>query len=108
MIGREYDKVLSWRDELAALQERLGDLFGRTEARRQAGLYLEGLLGAAERKNGWQLAEQIGDARPWRTQRVLSRAVWEADMARDLCRRWSLPRRKPGWSSSWAPRRACW
>jgi SRSO17 transposase len=82
----EYEGVVGWRAALAELQERLGDLFGRTEARRQAGLYLEGLLGAAERKNGWQLAEQIGDARPWRTQRVLSRAVWEADAARTLCR----------------------
>ena len=85
-MGLEYEGVLGWREALADLQERLGELFGRTEARRQAGLYLEGLLGAAERKNGWQLAEQIGDARPWRTQRVLSRAVWEADAARNLCR----------------------
>src|SRR4051812_22728158 len=44
--------VLVWRDELTALQERLGKLFGRPEPRRQAGLYLEGLLSATERKNG--------------------------------------------------------
>jgi SRSO17 transposase len=78
--------VLGWRAELAELQERLGELFGRADARRQANLYLEGLLSAVERKNGWQLAEQIGDARPWRTQRVLSRTLWEADAARDRCR----------------------
>jgi SRSO17 transposase len=78
--------VLGWRAELAELQERLGELFGRADARRQANLYLEGLLSAVERKNGWQLAEQIGDARPWRTQRVLSRTLWAADAARDLCR----------------------
>jgi hypothetical protein len=52
---------------LAALKARLGRLFGRRDARRQAGLYLEGLLSVVERKNGWQLAEAIGDARPWRT-----------------------------------------
>ena len=85
-MGSEYDGVLGWRAELAELQERLGELFGRTDARRQANLDLEGLLSAAERKNGWQLAEQIGDARPWRTQRVLSRTLWAADAARDLCR----------------------
>jgi SRSO17 transposase len=85
-VGSEYDGVLGWRTELAELQERLGALFGRTDARRQANLYLEGLLSAVERKNGWQLAEQIGDARPWRTQRVLSRTLWAADAARDLCR----------------------
>src|SRR6201987_3791881 len=86
IVGSEYDGVLGWRAELAELQERLGELFGRADARRQANLYLEGLLSAVERKNGWQLAEQIGDARPWRTQRVLGRTLWEADAARDRCR----------------------
>jgi SRSO17 transposase len=78
--------VLAWRDELGALEARLGGLFGRPEPRRQAGLYLEGLLSATKRKNGWQLAEQIGDARPWRTQRLLSHVLWDQDAARDLCR----------------------
>jgi SRSO17 transposase len=64
----------------------LGELFGRAEPRRQAGLYLEGLLSAVERKNGWQLAEHRGDARPWRTQRVLSHVQWDEAAARDLCR----------------------
>src|SRR3954466_169249 len=78
--------VLAWREELGALEVRLGELFVRAEPRRQAGLYLEGLLSAAKRKNGWQLAEQIGDARPWRMQRVLSHVLWDQDAARDLCR----------------------
>ncbi len=90
VVGSEYDEVLSWREELAELQERLGRLFGRADARRQASLYLDALLSAVERKNGWQLAEQIGDARPWRTQRVLSRTLWEADAARDLCREYAV------------------
>src|SRR5919205_207976 len=78
--------VLAWREELSALEARLGELFVRAEPRRQAGLYLEGLLSAAKRKNGWQLAELIGDTRPWRTQRVLSHVLWDQDAARDLCR----------------------
>src|SRR3954453_18773950 len=78
--------VLAWSEELSGLEVRLGELFVRAEPRRQAGLYLEGLLSAAKRKNGWQLAEQIGDARPWRTQRVLSHVLWDQDAARDLCR----------------------
>jgi SRSO17 transposase len=82
--------VLAWRDDLGALEARLGRLFVRPEPRRQAGLYLEGLLSAAKRKNGWQLAEQIGDARPWRTQRVLSHVLWDQDAARDLCRDYVL------------------
>ena len=78
--------LAGWREALAELQRRVGELFGRPEPRRQAGLYLEGLLGPAERKNGWQLAEAVGDRRPWRTQRVLSHVLWDQDKARDLCR----------------------
>src|SRR3954471_8517756 len=78
--------VVVWRNELAALQERLGRLFGRPEPRRQVGLYLEGLLSAAERKNGWQLAEESGGARPWHTRRVRSHAGWDADGPQELCR----------------------
>jgi SRSO17 transposase len=78
--------VLEWRSELSALHARLGELFVRAEPRRQAGLYLEGLLSAVERKNGWQLAEHLGDARPWRTQRLLSHVQWDEAAARDLCR----------------------
>ena len=78
--------LAGWREALAELQRRVGELFGRPEPRRQAGLYLEGLLGPAERKNGWQLAEAVGDRRPWRTQRVLSHVLWHQDKARDLCR----------------------
>ena len=82
----EAESVLAWRDELDVLRERLGPLFVRPEPRRQTGLYLEALLSGAQRKNGWQLAEQIGDARPWRTQRVLSHVQWDQDAARDICR----------------------
>ena len=53
--------LAGWGEALAELPRRVGELFGRPEPRRQAGLYLEGLLGPAERKNGWQLAEAIGD-----------------------------------------------
>ena len=77
---------MDWRSELSALHARLGELFGRSEPRRQAGLYLEGLLSAVDRKNGWQLAEHLGDARPWRTQRLLSHVQWDEAAARDLCR----------------------
>src|SRR3954454_3568576 len=84
------DGVLGWRDELDVLKQRLGPLFVRPEPRRQAGVYLEALLSGVQRKNGWQLAEQIGDARPWRTQRVLSHVQWDQDAARDICREYVI------------------
>src|SRR4051794_24187705 len=85
-------EVGGWRAELDGLLARFGRLFVRAEPRGQAGRYLEGLLGPVERKNGWQLAEAIGDARPWRTQRVLSHVLWDEDAARDLCREHAVGR----------------
>src|SRR3954471_19610871 len=79
-------EVGGWRAELEGLLARFGRLFVRAEPREQAGRYLEGLLGPVERKNGWQLAEHLGDARPWRTRRVLSHVLWDEEAARDLCR----------------------
>jgi SRSO17 transposase len=81
-----------WRAELDRLLARFGRLFVRSEPRDQAGRYLEGLLGPVARKNGWQLAEHLGDARPWRTQRVLSHVLWDEDAARDLCRDYAVER----------------
>lgn len=81
-----------WRAELDHLLARFGRLFVRAEPRDQAGRYIEGLLGPVERKNGWQLAEHLGDARPWRTQRVLSHALWDEEAARDLCRDYAVER----------------
>jgi SRSO17 transposase len=81
-----------WRAELDRLLARFGRLFVRPEPRDQAGRYLEGLLGPVERKNGWHLAEHLGDARPWRTQRVLSHVLWDEDAARDLCRDYAVER----------------
>lgn len=46
--------------------------------------YLRGLLGRIERKNGWQLAEAIGEADPQGVQRLLNNAaMWDADLVRD-------------------------
>jgi SRSO17 transposase len=85
-------EVGGWRAGLEGLLARFGRLFVRAEPRQQAGRYLEGLLGPVERKNGWQLAEAIGDARPWRTQRVLSHVLWDEEAARDLCREHAVER----------------
>src|SRR3954467_15731846 len=85
-------EVGGWRAGLGGLLARFGRLFVRAEPRGQAGRYLEGLLGPAERKNGWQLAEAIGDARPWRTRRVLGHVLWDEEAARDLCREHAVAR----------------
>ncbi len=72
-----------WPDALAAVHARIACRFARSEARERAKRYLAGLLGRAERKNGWQLAEALGEAGPQGVQRLLNAAVWDADEVRD-------------------------
>jgi SRSO17 transposase len=80
------DEAVGWAEELDRLMARLGPRFGRVEVRRRAGAYLRGLLGPVERKNGWQLAEAAGDARPDGMQDFLARMHWDADQVRDELR----------------------
>jgi hypothetical protein len=75
--------VRAWADELGRVGERIGPRFARSEPRRRALGYIRGLLGDAQRKNGWQLAEDLGEATPDGVQHLLARADWDADAARD-------------------------
>jgi SRSO17 transposase len=69
--------------ELERVWRRLWPRFARAEARGRCRRYLTALLGRAERKNGWQLAEAAGEATPHGMQELLGRAVWDADGVRD-------------------------
>src|SRR4029453_12311415 len=70
-------------DAWAEVHARIGHRFARSEARERAARYLAGLLDRVERKNGWQLAEAMGEAGPRGVQRLLSAATWDADAVRD-------------------------
>jgi SRSO17 transposase len=84
MSGRPTaQQVESWADELVAVGERIGPRFSRSEPRRRAVGYVRGLLSGVERKNGWQLAEHLGDPTPDGVQHLLARADWDADAVRD-------------------------
>jgi SRSO17 transposase len=72
-----------WHTTLDTLHARIGGRFRRSEARTRVRQYLEGLIAPVERKNGWQLAEQLGDAGPQGVQRLLNAADWDADAVRD-------------------------
>ena len=76
-------EVVDWAVGLEKVLERIGPRFARAEPRARAGVYLRGLLSAAERKNGWTLAEQAGEATPDAMQRLLNHADWDADAVRD-------------------------
>jgi SRSO17 transposase len=76
-------QITRWADEVVAVGDRIGHRFARSEPRRRAVGYIRGLLGDAERKNGWQLAEHLGEANPDGVQHLLARADWDADAVRD-------------------------
>ncbi len=48
--------------------------------------YLLGLLSRVERKNGWQIAEEVGNQNPYGIQNLQGRAQWDADAVRDELR----------------------
>jgi SRSO17 transposase len=77
------DEVAAWGRGLVALHARIGARFRRAEPRRRVLAYLRGLTSPVERKNGWQLAEQAGEATPDGMQRLLATADWDADQVRD-------------------------
>jgi SRSO17 transposase len=78
------------RDGLADVHARIAPRFRRREARERARRYLAGLLGRVERKNGWQLAEALGERGPQGVQRLLNAADWDADAVRDDLRAYVL------------------
>ena len=74
--------------ELEALCERIAPRFTRVEVRQRLPGYLAGLLAPIERRNAWQLAEQIGECVPDGVQRLLNAAQWDADAVRDDLRQY--------------------
>jgi SRSO17 transposase len=66
-----------WRAGLDALLARTAPAFRRIETRRNAARLVMGLMSHLERRNCWTLAEQAGEAGPWRFQHLLSRAKWD-------------------------------
>src|SRR5215813_1719448 len=93
MIRRSWAQAASieetlalWAASLREVKKRIRPLFGQERVARNAGLFLEGLLGNEQRKTGWMRAEAAGDPGPWRQQAILGRRDWDADALRDIVR----------------------
>ena len=76
-------EIAGWREGLDVLHGRIAHRFRRAEARARAQRYLAGLLARVERKNGWQLAEHLGEPGPQGVQRLLNAADWDVAAVRD-------------------------
>src|SRR6266852_4127669 len=73
-------------EALGELFGRIGRHFRRAEVRTRVGRYLQGLLASVERKNGWQMAEELGEANAHGVQRLLEEADWDEEAVRDELR----------------------
>jgi len=78
-----WDTAGRWATGLDGLHARIAPRFRRAEARTRVRQYLAGLLSQIDRKNGWQLAEQLQEHGPQGVQRLLNAARWDADGVRD-------------------------
>ena len=82
-VEKPWGEIGRWVDAVGELHARIAHRFARSEVRERARRYLVGLLERVGRKNGWQLAETIGEAGPRGVQRLLSAATWDAEAVRD-------------------------
>lgn len=80
---RERSIISQGAEALAELSLRIGSHFGRAEVRSRVGHYLHGLLRSVERKNGWQVAEELGEPNAHGVQRLLAEADWDEEAVRD-------------------------
>jgi SRSO17 transposase len=65
-------------------------VFARTGTWLQAGRYVGAVMSDLPKRNGWTIARHIGDRSPDRTQRLLSRASWDAFAAMGVVRRFAV------------------
>ena len=72
------ETVQTWALWQTEVERRLMPHFARREAQHRVWAYLRGLLSPIERKNGWQVAEAVGDTTPYGVQHLLGRARWDA------------------------------
>lgn len=82
-LQSQLEPLPDWQPALQEVARRINSHFARPETRSLAHAYLTGLLSPVERKNGWQLAEHLGQVNPYRLQHLLDRAVWDAEAVRD-------------------------
>jgi SRSO17 transposase len=87
-LAEELAQIEGWRDEFDRLHARLRPHTARSRTHEQMKFHLQGVLGKAERRNGWHLAEAAGDHSPYAMQHLLSRSSWDVEGVREETRRY--------------------
>src|SRR5215470_3901428 len=70
--------------------QRIGPHFARIQPRLQARKYIDALTSDLVKRNGWSIAEYIGDRTPDRCQRLLNHAVWDTVAVMGEIRRFTV------------------
>src|SRR6266516_2405093 len=82
--GKEELSIISQGTQaLAQLSERIAPRFKRAEVRKRVGRYMRGLLASVERRNGWQMAEELAEPNAHGVQRLLAETDWDEEVVRD-------------------------
>ncbi len=84
------DDVIAWEGDLQVLFSRMHPLFRRSESRKHAEQYVRGLLAPLQRKNGWTIAEHVGEPEPKALQRFLNLSPWDVDRLLALNRDYAM------------------
>jgi SRSO17 transposase len=79
-----------WESKLESMLARIRPLFYRTESKRHAEQYMRGLLSSIQRKNGWTIAEHVGEPEPTALQRFLNLSPWDADALLEVNREYAM------------------
>ena len=75
-IGASYNRLMN----------RISGEFPSSLGKANADKYMRGLLSPVERKNGWQMAEAMGESTPYAIQQFLYRGQFNTDKLRDHLR----------------------
>ena len=82
--NREYEEKFN------EITSRIGKEFANELGYENMRKYMRGLLGNAERKNGWQLAEYLGERTPYSLQQFIYRGRYSANSLRNELRNYVI------------------
>ncbi len=85
-----YPEIIeSWWDLYQDFWKHFEGCFHYKNTKSHAERYIRALLSRVERKNGWQMAEYLGEKSPHAIQNFLSRAAWDDEKIRKTLMRYT-------------------
>ena len=76
------------KKEMQEIKRRMQKCYYSKSGLNEAEKYIKGLMSRAERKNGWQMSEILGESTPYKMQKFIGRGRWSADELRDVLQKY--------------------